>query len=165
MLPEFDTILCAIDLSAGSDDVLEHGLALGRSLGARVHVVFAVEPVNHTGRTMIANVLGNSELQHHEQAVARSLEEQLDRHLRDFAKRVLANGEPDTVFEAWHVAHGRPGPTIRAEAKRIQASMLVIGMRGHSAFEHLLIGSVARYLSQHSEVPLALVPIRSAAKD
>ena len=165
MLPQFDTILCAIDLSAGSDEVLEHGVALGRSLGARVHVVFAVEPVNQTGRTMIANVLGNSELQHHEQAVARSLEEQLHRHLSGFARRVLADGDPHDVFEAWHVAHGRPGPTIRAEALRIGAGMLVIGMRGHSAFEHLLIGSVARYLSQHSEVPLVLVPIRSAPRD
>ncbi len=165
MLPEFDTILCAIDLSAGSDEVLEHGVALGRSLGAKVHVVLAVEPVNHTGRTMIANVLGSGELQHHEQAVARSLEEQLHKHLEAFTRRGLGNGEPHTVFEAWHVAHGRPGPTIQAEARRIEAGMLVIGMRGHSAFEHLLIGSVARYLSQHSEVPLVLVPIRSAEQD
>ena len=165
MLPEFDTILCAIDMSAGSNEVLEHGIALGRSLGAKIHVVFAVEPVNQTGRTMIANVLGNSELVHHEREVARSLEQQLHRHLSDFAKHLLAGGAPDDVFEAWHVAHGRPGPTIRSEAKRVGAGLLVIGMRGHSAFEHLLIGSVARYLSQHSEVPLVLVPIRSASWD
>ena len=164
MLPTLDKLLCAIDLSGGSDAVLAHAVALGRGLGAAVHVVHAVEPVNHTGRTMIADVLGEDQLAYHERAVAEALEKQLARHLTSFATRFLNTDDPGSVFETWRVIQGKAGPAIRQEAQRVEAGVLVVGMHGHSALEHLLIGSVARYLSQHSEVPLVLVPIDGAGQ-
>jgi nucleotide-binding universal stress UspA family protein len=57
---------------------------------------------------------------------------------------------------------GPPGPTL-VEASRDGIDLLVTGSRGYGPLGSVLAGSVSRYVADHAEVPLMVVP-RSAVE-
>jgi nucleotide-binding universal stress UspA family protein len=56
------------------------------------------------------------------------------------------------------VIHGDPREMILAEAQKIQADLIVLGRRGLSAWQGLLLGSVSQHVSQHADIPVLLIP-------
>jgi len=53
---------------------------------------------------------------------------------------------------------GRVWKTVLAVADDVEASVIIIGARGHSAFAEKLLGSVSHAVVQHAERPVLLVP-------
>lgn len=51
---------------------------------------------------------------------------------------------------------GAPGATLLEAAE--EASLLIIGRRGHSALRNLVLGSVSTYCATHAAVPVVVVP-------
>ncbi len=153
-------VLCAIDLSHSSDAVLTQAVVLGRGLGVPIHVLHVEEPPSAIGRAEVANVLGVEGMRRHEEAVAREQTVQLERCLEAFAAKHLDGAPIAQIFAAWHVAHDRPARAIVEAAERLGAGLIVAGMHGHGALEHLVAGSVAQSLVNKSPVPLVLVPLR-----
>ena len=160
MLPNPSLVLCAIDLSHSSEAVLAQAVALGRGLGAPVHVLHVEEPPSAIGRAEVAHVLGPEGMRRHEEAVAREQTVQLERCLEAFTANRLDGPPIAEVFAAWHVAHDRPARAIIEAAERLGAGLIVAGLHGHGAFEHLMAGSVAQSLVNRSPIPLVLVPLR-----
>ncbi|MFW5681356.1 MAG: universal stress protein [Pseudomonadota bacterium] len=159
MLPTLSRLLCAIDLSPNSHVILGHAVAFGRGLGAEVHVLHVEEPPSAIGRAEVAHVLGVEGMRRHEEKVAREQVAQLERCLDAFVADHLPGAAVADVFAAWHVAHDRPARAILLTAERLGAGLLVAGMHGHGALEHLVAGSVAQQLVNKSRVPLVLVPL------
>jgi nucleotide-binding universal stress UspA family protein len=52
--------------------------------------------------------------------------------------------------------HGHPATVLIEQAA--DATLLVVGTRGHGALATLVLGSVSKALAQHCPVPLAIVP-------
>ena len=61
-----------------------------------------------------------------------------------------------TRFEVL-VGHGPPVDEILRLADDNQADLIVVGTHGHSALEHLLVGSVAERIVRHSSCSVLLV--------
>ena len=59
------------------------------------------------------------------------------------------------------VLEGEPGPLLVSAAR--EASLLVVGTRGHGALARLLLGSVSTYCAQHATCTVVIVPTPSAA--
>jgi nucleotide-binding universal stress UspA family protein len=61
-----------------------------------------------------------------------------------------------TRFEVL-VGHGQPVDEILRLADDNQADLIVVGTHGHSALEHLLVGSVAERIVRHASCSVLLV--------
>lgn len=92
----------------------------------------------------------------------RGLEDLTD-HLRQSADRVFAlckvaiadhKGGVDIHFVA---NIGRPGPTILKKAEKDGSDLLIMGSRGRSGLASILLGSVSRYITTHSGLPVMIV--------
>ena len=55
------------------------------------------------------------------------------------------------------VADDHAADAILAEAKRFEASTIVLGWRGHGTFRRLLAGSVSRRIAEHASCPVLIV--------
>ena len=75
------------------------------------------------------------------------------------ARRALSRRWPEAKVV---MADAPPGPAILAEAERFEASLIVLGWRGHGLFRRLLAGSVSRSVAAQAHCPVLVV--REAAK-
>ena len=101
----------------------------------------------------------------------RGLEDLTDR-LRQSADRVFAlckaaiadhKGGVDIHFVA---NIGRPGPTILKKAEKDGSDLLIMGSRGRSGLTSILLGSVSRYITTHSGLPVMIkMIVRCGAPD
>lgn len=61
---------------------------------------------------------------------------------------------PDTEML---VREASPRPTIVEAAVELNCDLIVMGTHGRSGIAHLLLGSVAEYVVEHSKVPVMTV--------
>lgn len=73
-------------------------------------------------------------------------------HLRTMVDRVVRGTGVDAVTQ---VVAGKPGATLSAESA--DAAMVVVGSRGLTRFDDLLIGSVAIQVATHARAPVVVV--------
>lgn len=70
------------------------------------------------------------------------------------ARTALARRWPESEVV---VVDGEPVDVILAEAERFEASLIVIGWRGHGVFRRLLAGSVSRSVAARAQCPVLVV--------
>ncbi len=58
---------------------------------------------------------------------------------------------------AQHISVGRPGKVVADFARKLGATMIVMGTRGHTGLGGVLMGSVAQDVIAHAPVPVCLV--------
>jgi nucleotide-binding universal stress UspA family protein len=163
MLPALRTIVYATDLGHHAPQVFRYALSMARKYGARIHVVFAAEPLPPAARHMVelyapADFSAGLEEKHWEEAAA-----VVRTRLEQFCREGQGTESPcaDLIIEAQVVA-GKPAEVILAEASRVAADLIVLGSHGHSTVGEILLGSTAHRVAQHSAVPVLLVPVREA---
>lgn len=159
MLPEYKTILCAVDLGRTAPRVLRHALALADRFGGSVVVVHVVEPLGPSARHMFELYAGE-EAAHQEETRWQQVADQMRERLRDFCDREACCGSDGRALVAdTRVLRGRPSEVILKEAARIGADAIVLGTHGHSAVGEIFLGSTAHRVAQKSPVPVLLVRV------
>jgi nucleotide-binding universal stress UspA family protein len=134
-------ILIATDGSELAECGVAHGLALAKSLGAKVTVIFVVEPFSEmTGRALEA-VARYAELRKEQAASA------LDR-AANAAKDACVSCEPIQV------ENGQPHQAIIAAAEDKGCDLIVMSSRGRSGLSMLLIGSVTNKVLAEAKTPV-----------
>jgi len=78
--------------------------------------------------------------------------------------RVAARAGLDARAEVCEVTFEGTARSILAAADRHDASLIVLGARGLSAFKSLLLGSVSQNVAQHAHRPVLVIP-RGARDD
>ena len=134
-------ILIPTDGSDLAQRGVAHGLALAKSLGAKVSVIFVVEPFSEmTGRF--------------QEAVARYAElrkEQAASTLDGAAKSAREAGVP---CETIQVENGQPHQALIAAAEDKGCDLIVMSSHGRSGLSMLLIGSVTNKVLTHAKTPV-----------
>ncbi|MET7001551.1 universal stress protein [Chitinophaga defluvii] len=136
-------IMIAIDLSPFSVDVVNAGVELARKLQLPVTLLTIVE-----------------------QSLGVALPEAGPAFIDDWEERLRLAEERMKDFTREHagvdikaeVMLGRPKEDTLASAREKGAEMLVIGTRGRTGLEHMLMGSTAEYIIRHSTIPVLVVP-------
>ena len=133
------TILLATDLTAASREATDRAIDLARRLEARLLIVNVLEKGRLSG--------GGS---HDRIDQARSERETMLVKVVREARESGATAE----FLVWD---GDPGDSIAAAVEAEHADLVVVGTRGRSGAERMLLGSVSDHVVRHAECPVLVV--------
>jgi nucleotide-binding universal stress UspA family protein len=155
MAPPYRTVLCPTDLSPVGDRAVAVAFALAAPGGA-VHLLHVNEPavvVSPIDGSYLATYGYRPEAQ---EAVEKKVHAHLRRLVPDEA---LAHGTRTEI----RVLHDPSvADQIAAEARRLQADVIVMGTHGRTGFGRILMGSVATDLLKKDTPPVVLVHDRGA---
>ena len=131
-------ILIPTDGSELAERGVAHGLALAKSLGAKVSVIFVVEPFSEmTGRLL--------------EAVARYAELRKEQATGALDRAANAAKEAGVSCETIQVENEQPHQGIIAAADDKGCDLIVMSSHGRSGLSMLLIGSVTNKVLTHAK--------------
>jgi nucleotide-binding universal stress UspA family protein len=151
MLYAIKTMLYASDLSPRARMVFRHAAGMAQKFDARLHAITVTRP--------------GFMLSHHEHGSDdgdipsgdNAAEELLKRRIAVF-EQAHPEYELHRYLESVRGLEGDPAKVILEVARQIQADVIVMGSRGHSALDEILLGSVAHKVTIKTTVPVILVP-------
>ncbi|MBR1268726.1 universal stress protein [Bradyrhizobium sp. AUGA SZCCT0222] len=134
-------ILIPTDGSELAQRGLAHGLVLAKSLGAKISVIFVVEPFSEmTGRF--------------QEAVARYAELRKEQATGALEHAATGAKEAGVSCETIQVENGQPYQAIIGAAEEKGCDLIVMSSHGRSGFSMLLIGSVTNKVLTHAKTPV-----------
>jgi nucleotide-binding universal stress UspA family protein len=139
-------IVVGIDFSPSSELVLLAAADLARGLGARLHVVHAAAPEP----TFVGYDRPGGPRDRDERASELTDEH---RQLHDLVETI------DGVDVIPLLVMGATVDVLLDEARRHDATTIVVGSHGHGALRRLLVGSTADALLRHCDRPVLVVPV------
>ncbi|HEY0713426.1 MAG TPA: universal stress protein [Polyangia bacterium] len=138
-------VLCATDLSRGSDEVLMIAAGFARAFHTSLQVLHVVEPPLADGG---ADVVDESNVRR--VAAETALAEKLE--------RLAAAGVPSS---GW-VELGRADEVIQGAAAAAKPALLVLGSHGRGPLARMVVGSVAERSLRKATCPTLIVPAQGA---
>jgi nucleotide-binding universal stress UspA family protein len=145
----FGSIVVGTDGSETASEAVRQATELAKSVGAKVHLVSAFEPV------------GNQRLREERQQVPEDLSwsvnqrEDVDATLREAAEQIQEGG----VEVETYARQGDPADAILDVAEEKNADLIVVGNKGMSGAKRFLLGSVPNKVSHHA--PCSVMIIRT----
>lgn len=138
----YKNILIATDGSELASGAAEHGIALAKSIGAKVTVVTVTEPFYFYDANMPADLQPNyvQAAQRHTKAL-----------LSAVATKAKAVG---VAWETVHVEKGPPYLSIIETAQAKKCDLIVMGSHGRSGLQALVLGSHTLKVLTHSKIPV-----------
>jgi len=139
-------VLCPTDFSTFSEASLRYAVLLAKWFGADLTCLLVLAdpfaPIQGyaPGRTS--------------SGTDTAAQEKLRERLESFAAPAAAAG----VVVRTVLAEGKVPETILREARRVQASLVVLGTHGHGGFENLVLGSVTEKVLRMASCPVLTVP-------
>jgi nucleotide-binding universal stress UspA family protein len=143
-------ILLAIDGSSSSDHARDLVAALPWREGGDVRIV-SVAPT-------FTELLGVARTA----TVPRDIRElesetvRIHRRALDTADREIRSAHADVAIQSL-LLRGRPASTIVEQARAMEADLIVVGHRGRSSWESVLVGSVAAEVVDQASCPVLVV--------
>jgi nucleotide-binding universal stress UspA family protein len=164
MVPQFNKILFATDLSKGAGTALAHAESIANAYGGHVtvlHVVLDVvdELAAGPGYELISNFgVGKWESMVRERLgrADERIREHLDEWCRslDLDERSCAIGKADIQVEV-----GKPVEVIVDRAEKGGYDLIILGSHGQGAWADLILGSVAHGVLKRSTKPVLMVRV------
>jgi nucleotide-binding universal stress UspA family protein len=138
-MPPFRTILLATDLTIASQEATTRAFDLAHQLDARLLIVNVLEKRRLTGSGAHERV--DQARAEREAALVQVV-------------RVARDAGVTAEFLVWE---GEPGESIAAAAEAEGADMVIVGTRGRSGAERMLLGSVSDQVVRHAQCPVLVV--------
>jgi nucleotide-binding universal stress UspA family protein len=140
----YNHILLATDGTEVAEQALDHGLALAKSVGAKVTVLTVTPPWSALAYGVVQ---GLSSREVYEQSSAT-----FARQILDTAAQKAARHGVDCNTR--HVVEINPYQAILAVAEGLDCDLIVVGAHGRRGLERVLIGSETTKLLTHSKRPV-----------
>ena len=143
MPKEFGRILVPVDGSEAAKKAAKKALALAKSLDTKVvvmHVINIDLYVYHT------KIVYPSEI---------PPQELIQREAQSYLNEIVNLGEQMGITVSKKLVEGHPAEEIIQEAKK--DDLIVIGSKGRTGLDRLLLGSVAENVARHASSPVMIV--------
>lgn len=138
--PHFRRILVGYDGSAQAEKAVDVGLSLAESLDATV-LVFAVARPPEPATSVEVEAVLDSAREHYQQGF-RAIEQRARQH---------------EIRLETDIAVGHPAEQIIHRAETDQIDLVVLGRRGKSMFEKLILGSISARVLRYAHCPVMVV--------
>jgi nucleotide-binding universal stress UspA family protein len=139
------SIVVATDFSPTASLALDRALELARAREAKIVLAHVVSYRAFAGGSARLGLLAPD--------VDRQIRDASQSHMQELEERVRAAGvEVEVELEM-----GPAARTIATVATKFDAELIAVGARGHSAFEHLLLGSTAEGIVRCAACPVLTV--------
>jgi nucleotide-binding universal stress UspA family protein len=134
-------ILIPTDGSELAEHGVAHGLALAKFLGAKVSIIFVVEPFPEiTGRYL--------------ETLARYVELRKEQATSELDRAAKAAKDAGVPCETIQVENSQPHQGIISAAEDKGCDLIVMSSHGRSGLSALLIGSVTNKVLTHAKTPV-----------
>jgi len=140
----FKKILCPVDFSQFTQEVINYAVDLAKKYGAELHVMHVVP--NMTYFTPYESFLTPENLV----AIERNIQDEVE---NDFAKLLKDQNVPTKKV----IRTGVPFVEIIDYAKSESIDLIVMGTHGRGSIEHILIGNVAEKVVRKSPCPVMTI--------
>ncbi|WP_432473562.1 universal stress protein [Amphritea sp. HPY] len=160
MLPEVKKILYASDIDKGSRPAFRAAVSLCAQYNSEITFLHVLEPLSASAQTIVDTMVSDESLhQLHDQSIA-NVRKKLAQRVEHFCETELEENEMLTEAQVnARVEEGVPWKTILSVADDIDADVIVMGTRTHSAVGQFLMGSTANKVMQNSKRPVLVVPL------
>lgn len=159
MLPAINNILYASDTNEGSRPAFRHAVILAELYDAKLTYLHAVEKISDGAAAVLQNVIDRDELKELEKSGSARLMEKVEQRIKVFCEEEVPEGTINPSDIATCVDQGTPWQVIIDTADKINADMIVMGVRTHATLQHMLLGSTSRKVMSHSVIPVLIVPL------
>ena len=137
----YQHILIPTDGSELAEHGVAHGLALAKFLGAKVSIIFVVEPFPEiTGRYL--------------ETLARYVELRKEQATSELDRAAKAAKDAGVPCETIQVENSQPHQGIISAAEDKGCDLIVMSSHGRSGLSALLIGSVTNKVLTHAKTPV-----------
>lgn len=137
---EIRRILLATDLSTASSGATDQAFELAHSLGASLLLVSVIDLAG-------GSRVGQRPLRMDERRAARETA----------ARALVLEGRRHGVRVSFLIWSGEPGPSIVDAADSEGADLIIVGSRGRSRVERLVLGSVSDHVVRNAHCPVLIV--------
>jgi nucleotide-binding universal stress UspA family protein len=137
---QFKKILIAYDGSAQSDKATESALALAQSLDAKVLLFAVARPPEPATMVEVDAMLDDAR-----------------EHFEEQFKKILQRAKDLDVELRTDIAVGHPVEQIVHRSETDHVDLIVLGRRGKSRFERMLVGSTAEKVLRYAHCPVMVV--------
>ncbi|MFP4477221.1 MAG: universal stress protein [Desulfatibacillaceae bacterium] len=145
---EIKKILFPVDFTENVDPVLSYVVTMAQTHQAEVLVLHVVQDLGRTSVSFIPH------------ANLDEFQRETEKHARDAMQQfVTGKGEQLDALPGFDTAivTGPPADTIVENAKKEQASLIIMGTHGRKGLEHFIMGSVAERVIRLSPIPVMVV--------
>lgn len=133
-------LLVAFDGSEAAARAFDFALDLARRYSAELHILAVARPPEFGTEVETEAVVESSR-----------------RHYGHVLQPLKARLAKESIQAKYEITIGHPSEQILRYAERHGIDHIVVGHRGHSVFEHWLLGSVARQVIAHAHCPVTVV--------
>lgn len=160
MLPNYQKILYATDLTPNSTYAFKHAVLLARTSQAKIHLLHVLPEIDAGFRSYVSSVMGQGKLEAFEAEHEAQARDDMKNRLETFTREELT-GRPDDLanIAGIEVVHGHAVAQILLAADRHKVDVIVMGTHGKGALAHAFLGSVAEKVLQKTKIPVFVVPI------
>ncbi|WP_299195812.1 universal stress protein [uncultured Amphritea sp.] len=160
MLPDVKKILYASDIDKGSRPAFRAAVSLCGHYHSEITYLHVIEPLSASAQSIVQTMINDSTLNElHDQSLA-NLKLKIQERIERFCESELEQSEMLTEGSiSSRVEEGAPWKTILRVADEIDADVIVMGTRTHSAMGQFLLGSTANKVMHNSKRPVLIVPL------
>lgn len=137
---QFKRILIGYDGSAQAEKAIESALALAQSLDAKVLVFAVARPPEPATMVELDAMLDDARV-----------------HFEEHFKRIVQHAKDLGVELETDIAVGHPVEQIVHRAELEHVDLIMLGRRGKSRFEKMLVGSTAEKVLRYAHCPVMVV--------
>ncbi|MGK2944908.1 MAG: universal stress protein [Desulfuromonadales bacterium] len=160
MIPQYQMILYATDLSENAAHAFRHAIAIARCFGARIQLLHVLPDVDPAVINYVSTVMGEGKLADFEIVHKTEIKDAILKRMHTFAKEELIDHPEDIERIAdIEVHHGSPLVEILAAAERINADLIVMGSHSKGALKYAFLGSVAEKVLRKCHRPMLIIPL------
>ncbi|BBB26112.1 universal stress protein [Amphritea japonica] len=160
MLPDVKKILYASDIDKGSRPAFRAAVSLCGHYNSEITYLHIIEPLSASAQSVVETMMNDESLHEMHTQGLENLKRKMEDRIARFCETELEENEMLSEGSVQsRVEEGTPWKTILRVADDIDADVIVMGTRTHSAVGQFLLGSTANKVMQNSKRPILIVPL------